>query len=163
MNTNILNTTVEETSENLREVALDPDETAKTVTSRKSNKSNIVSQERLNILNVSAIQGIEETYGPRKTHQDPMTPKFLSKLEKLCDEGLFPVPMVNKLVATGLNCPHTLINTFGGGITNLAMHLVYMKITLFLHGHPRITRALFTISRQLLNVPFNIVNIDPEK
>ena len=115
------------------------------------------------MVNVSAFQGIEETFGPRKTHQDPMTPKFLNKLEELCDEGLFPVPMVNKLVASGLNCPHTLINTFGGGITNLAMHLAYMKIILFLHEHPKITRALFKISQLLLNVPFNIVNINPEK
>ena len=77
MNANLLDTTTEETSANLRDAALDSNELNNTVTSRRSNTSIAVSQDMLNTTNVSAIRGIEEMFGPRTIHQDLMTPKSL--------------------------------------------------------------------------------------
>ena len=136
---------------------------AKTVTSKRSNKSIKITKETLDMVDISVSQGIEEAFGPRKLYEQPMSPKFLEKLETICDIGPFPVPIIRELEKSGFNSPHTLINTFGGGISNLAMHLAYMRISLFIHEYPKLTTALFTMSRILLKIPFSAINTDPDK
>ena len=127
MNTNILETTMEETSGDLQEPSLEPCVQGKSGSSIKTTKS--ITKEALDMIDETTSQEIEELFGPRKAHNIPMTPKFLDKLEAVCAMGPFPVTVVNKLVKAGLNCPHTLINTFGGGIIGLAMRIAYMKVS----------------------------------
>lgn len=130
--------------------------------SQESVRSNKSSKEKLNKLDESAIVALDEMYGPRIENIDGMDTNFIAKLENVCDLGPFPAPILLQLIKSGLNTPHKVINTFGGGIMYLAKQLVYMKLSLFIEEFPTFTRRLFAISRLILGINFTVEIIFPQ-
>ena len=128
---------MEETKEELNGIVAEtvmsqsqtPSTSAKSTKSNKSRRSIKSTRAKMDKLDESAIFEIEEVYGPRVECIEPMCPTFIAKLELVCGLGPLPSELLTK---SGINSPHTLINTFGGGVMNLAKQLVYMKISLFI-------------------------------
>ena len=120
-------------------------------------------KEKFNKLDEFRILELEEVFGQRTEYNTPMLPNFIATLETVCNLGPFPTSILQALVKQGIHSPHILVNTFGGGISNLAKQLVYMKLSLFIEEYPTITRRLFAISRTLLGFSFCVENIFPSK
>ena len=93
----------------------------------------------------------------------PLDPEFIDKMEEICQAGVFPSELVLQLKHGGINKPHILVNTFGGGIATLAKQIMFMKVSIFLDKHPNITIKLIAMSRSILRLNFNMTSIFPQR
>ena len=84
-------------------------------------------------------------------------------MEEIYDLGPFSSKLLKELRNSGINTPHMLVNTFGGGIAALAKQIVFMKVSIFIEIHPDITRRLFTFSRIILKLDLTITHIFPQR
>ena len=90
-----------------------------------------------------------------------LDPECIAKMEQICDVGPILGELLIQLKNSGINTPHMLVNTFGGGTAALTKQIKFMKFSIFLDKHPIITRRLIAMSRFILNLDLNLTTIYP--
>ena len=136
-------------------------------TSKSTNKNDVESiketEEKRDILDRTCTSAAEELFGTKVNSIIALDPEFIAKMEEICDVGVFPSELLLQLKNSGINTPHILVNTFGGGIATLAKQIMFMKVSIFLDKHPNITIKLIAMSRSILRLNFNVTSIFPQK
>ena len=92
-------------------------------------------EEKRDILDRTCTSVAEDMFGTRVNSLIILAPEFIAKMEEICDLGPFPSELLKELKNSGINTPHMLVNTFGGGIAALAKQIVFMKVSIFIEEH----------------------------
>ena len=110
--------------------------------SNRSSKSNrtkndvesiTTTEEKRDLLDKTFTSAATGLFGTKMNSIIPLDPVFIAKMEEICNAGVFPSELVLQLKHSGINKPHILVNTFGGGIATLAKQIMFMKVSIFLH------------------------------
>ena len=114
-------------------------------------------EKKRDILDRNCTSVAEDMFGTKVNGIIILDPEFIAKMEQICDVGPIPSELLLQLQNSGINTPHILVNTFGGGTAALAKQIMFMKVSIFLDKHPIITRRLIAMSRFILNLDFNLL------
>ena len=97
--------------------------------SSRSSKSNrtkndvesiTTTEEKRDLLDKTFTSAATGLFGTQVNNIIPLDPVFIHKMEEICNAGPFPSELILQLKNSGINTPHILVNTFGGGIATLA-------------------------------------------